>query len=144
MLLSKLCKPELLVLVSVVSTWTSQYKSPLIFPRIIFKTARVLQNAFQALQCQYSRSLKALVFERIGKLEEALTFCFNAKDTCPDNGLTLSTFHIVFQQLDHLDLARFLHEYACGKIPNNTGLLMDLFNCYIHEFGTIKTMQLML
>ncbi|KAM0014360.1 putative N-acetyltransferase B complex, non-catalytic subunit [Helianthus debilis subsp. tardiflorus] len=45
--------------------------------------------------------------------------------------LTLSTLQIVFQRLDHLDMATSCCEYACGKFPNNLELMMGLFSCYI-------------
>lgn len=53
------------------------------------------------------QALKALILERMGKLEEALAVCMNAKDLLYKNDslliddLTLSTLQIVFQRLDH-------------------------------------------
>ena len=78
--------------------------------------------------------LKALVFERMGNPYEALCLplCLNIKDSCHVDDLTLSTFQIVFRRLGCSYLATFYYEYDCGKIPNNLGLLMGLFNCYLH------------
>ena len=53
------------------------------------------------------QALKALILERMGKAEEALSVCLNAKDQLYTNDsvliddLTLSTLQIVFQRLDH-------------------------------------------
>lgn len=54
------------------------------------------------------QALKALILERMGKNEEALTVCLNAKEILCTNDsnvfvddLTLSTLQIVFQRLDH-------------------------------------------
>lgn len=53
------------------------------------------------------QALKALILERMGKLEEALSVCINAKELLYKNDLiliddlTLSTLQIVFQRLDH-------------------------------------------
>lgn len=59
-------------------------------------------SCFNAMQ-----ALKALILERMGKLEEALSVCINAKELLYKNDLiliddlTLSTLQIVFQRLDH-------------------------------------------
>lgn len=89
----------------------------------------------------YILSLKALVLERMGKPDEALPLCLNAKDANPVDDLTLSTLQIVFQRLDRLDLATSCYEYACGKIPNNPDLMMGLFNCYVREYSYVKQQQ---
>lgn len=53
------------------------------------------------------QALKALILERMGKAEEALSICLNAKELLYANesvlidDLTLSTLQIVFQRLDH-------------------------------------------
>ena len=53
------------------------------------------------------QALKALILERMGKPEEALSVCLNAKELLHTNDavlmddLTLSTMQIVFQRLDH-------------------------------------------
>lgn len=53
------------------------------------------------------QALKALILERMGKPDEALTVCLSAKDLLYKNDsvlmddLTLSTLQIVFQRLDH-------------------------------------------
>lgn len=55
----------------------------------------------------FFQALKALILERMGKAEEALSVCLNAKELLYNNDsvlmddLTLSTLQIVFQRLDH-------------------------------------------
>ncbi|KAM7496400.1 hypothetical protein LguiA_020814 [Lonicera macranthoides] len=96
----------------------------------------------------YALALKALILERMGKSEEALSVCLNAKELlyCNDSilidDLTLSTLQIVFQRLDHLDMATSCYEYACGKFPNNLELMMGLFNCYVREYAFVKQQQI--
>ncbi|KAL7173086.1 hypothetical protein ACSBR2_032536 [Camellia fascicularis] len=96
----------------------------------------------------YALALKALILERMGKSDEALSVCVNAKDLLHTNDsiliddLTLSTLQIVFQRLDHLDMATSCYEYACGKFPNNMELMMGLFNCYIREYSFVKQQQI--
>lgn len=52
------------------------------------------------------QALKALILERMGKLEEALPICLTAKEQLQSNDsvyiddLTLSTLQIVFHRLD--------------------------------------------
>lgn len=52
------------------------------------------------------QALKSLILERMGKSDEALSVCLNAKDLLYKNDsllmddLTLSTLQIVFQRLD--------------------------------------------
>ncbi|WCJ34810.1 N-terminal acetyltransferase B complex auxiliary subunit NAA25 [Euphorbia peplus] len=95
----------------------------------------------------YALALKALVMERMGKSDEALSICMNAKDLLYKNDsllmddLTLSTLQIVFQRLDHLDLATSCYEHACSKFPSNLELMMGLFNCYVREYSFVKQQQ---
>ncbi|KAF8402561.1 hypothetical protein HHK36_010647 [Tetracentron sinense] len=95
----------------------------------------------------YALALKALILERMGKPDEALSVCLNAKDKLYANDavqiddLTLSTLQIVFQRLDRLDLATSCYEFACGKFPNNLELMMGLFNCYVREYSFVKQQQ---
>ncbi|KDP45753.1 hypothetical protein JCGZ_17360 [Jatropha curcas] len=95
----------------------------------------------------YALALKALILERMGKSDEALSICLNSKELLYKNDsmlmddLTLSTLQIVFQRLDHLDLATSCYEYACGKFPNNLELMMGLFNCYVREYSFVKQQQ---
>lgn len=95
----------------------------------------------------YALALKALILERMGKSDEALSICLNAKELLYKNesllmdDLTLSTLQIVFQRLDHLDLATGCYEYASGKFPNNLELMMGLFNCYVREYSFVKQQQ---
>ncbi|PHT38100.1 hypothetical protein CQW23_21673 [Capsicum baccatum] len=94
------------------------------------------------------KALKALVLERMGKAEEAFSVCLSAKELLYTNDsvliddLTLSTLQIVFQRLDHLDIATSCYEYACGKFPNNLDLMMGLFNCYVREYSFVKQQQI--
>ncbi|KAL5580626.1 hypothetical protein UlMin_013068 [Ulmus minor] len=114
-----------------------------------FKTA--LKHATNLLSkfpnSPYALALKALILERMGKADEAISVCLNAKELLYTNDsvlmddLTLSTLQIVFQRLDHLDLATSCYEYACGKFPNNLELMMGLFNCYVREYSFVKQQQ---
>ncbi|XP_057487729.1 N-terminal acetyltransferase B complex auxiliary subunit NAA25-like isoform X1 [Actinidia eriantha] len=96
----------------------------------------------------YALALKALILERMGKPDDALSVCLNAKELLHTNDsiliddLTLSTLQIVFQRLDHLDMATSCYEYACGKFPNNLELMMGLFNCYVREYSFVKQQQI--
>ncbi|CAN6870729.1 unnamed protein product [Brassica oleracea] len=95
----------------------------------------------------YALALKALIHERMGKPDEALTVCLDAKellykdDSSLMDDLTLSTLQIVFQRLDHLDLATGCYAHACGRFPNNLELMMGLFNCYVREYSFVKQQQ---
>ncbi|KAK4731442.1 hypothetical protein R3W88_024430 [Solanum pinnatisectum] len=96
----------------------------------------------------YALALKALVLERMGKSEEAFSVSLNAKDLLYTNDslliddLTLSTLQIVFQRLDHLDMATSCYEYAYAKFPNNLDLMMGLFNCYVRQYSFVKQQQM--
>lgn len=96
----------------------------------------------------YALALKGLILERMGKLDEAFSVCINAKEMLFTSAsifiddLTLSTLQIVFQRLDHLDVATSCYEYACGKFPNNVELMMGLFNCYVREYSFVKQQQI--
>ncbi|CAK9164142.1 unnamed protein product [Ilex paraguariensis] len=96
----------------------------------------------------YALALKALILERMGKADEALSVCLNAKELLYSNDsiliddLTLSTLQIVFQRLDHLDMATGCYEHACGRFPNNLELMMGLFNCYVREYSFVKQQQI--
>ncbi|XP_049366983.1 N-terminal acetyltransferase B complex auxiliary subunit NAA25 [Solanum verrucosum] len=96
----------------------------------------------------YALALKALVLERMGKSEEAFSVSLNAKDLLYTNDslliddLTLSTLQIVFQRLDHLDMATSCYEYAYAKFPNNLDLMMGLFNCYVRQYSFVKQQQI--
>ncbi|CAF1768061.1 hypothetical protein HID58_088209 [Brassica napus] len=95
----------------------------------------------------YALALKALIHERMGKPDEALTVCLDAKellykdDSSLMDDLTLSTLQIVFQRLDHLALATGCYAHACGRFPNNLELMMGLFNCYVREYSFVKQQQ---
>ncbi|KAJ4978208.1 hypothetical protein NE237_008988 [Protea cynaroides] len=114
-----------------------------------FKAALKLSTALLA-KCPnspYALALKALILERMGKPDEALSSCLNARErlysdeAIPIDDLTLSTLQIVFQRLDRLDLATSCYENACGKFPNNLELMMGLFNCYVREYSFVKQQQ---
>ncbi|XP_072997534.1 N-terminal acetyltransferase B complex auxiliary subunit NAA25 isoform X1 [Typha latifolia] len=114
-----------------------------------FKAALKLSVALLAKypNSPYALALKALILEKMGKPDEALSMCLNAKELlCSDNAvhiddLTLNTLQIVFQRLDRLDLATSCYEHACGKYPNNLEIMMGLFNCYVREYSYVKQQQ---
>ncbi|KAB2028652.1 hypothetical protein ES319_D05G111100v1 [Gossypium barbadense] len=114
-----------------------------------FKNALKLTTTLLSkhLHSPYALALKALILERMGKPDEALSVCLNAKELLYKNesllmdDLTLSTLQIVFQRLDHLELATSCYEHACGKFPNNLELMMGLFNCYVREYSFVKQQQ---
>ena len=60
------------------------------------------------------QALKALILERMGKPDEALSVCLNAKELLHTNDsiliddLTLSTLQIVFQRLAHCQYMYYL------------------------------------
>ncbi|XP_023512979.1 N-terminal acetyltransferase B complex auxiliary subunit NAA25-like isoform X1 [Cucurbita pepo subsp. pepo] len=117
--------------------------------------SRQYKNALKAIttllakypNAPYVLALKALVLERMGKPEEALSVCLSAKEVLFSNDsfltddLTLSTLQSVFQRLDHMDFATSCYEYACGKFPNHLDLMMGLFNCYVRENLFVKQQQ---
>ncbi|XP_023006933.1 N-terminal acetyltransferase B complex auxiliary subunit NAA25-like [Cucurbita maxima] len=117
--------------------------------------SRQFKNALKAVttllakypNAPYALALKALILERMGKPDEALSVCLSAKELLYTNDsilmddLTLSTLQIVFQRLDHMDLATGCYEYACGKFPNHLDLMMGLFNCYVREYSFVKQQQ---
>eukprot|EP00268_Persea_americana_P065624 TRINITY_DN878_c1_g1_i8.p1 TRINITY_DN878_c1_g1~~TRINITY_DN878_c1_g1_i8.p1 ORF type:complete len:689 (+),score=112.49 TRINITY_DN878_c1_g1_i8:114-2180(+) len=114
-----------------------------------FKNALKLSTALLSKfpNSPYALALKALILERLGKPDEALSVCLNAKEHLYSDeailidDLTLSTLQIVFQRLDRLDLATSCYEYACGKFANNLELMMGLFNCYVREYSYVKQQQ---
>ncbi|KAL5709806.1 hypothetical protein ACHQM5_020449 [Ranunculus cassubicifolius] len=114
-----------------------------------FKAALKLSTALLSKypKSPYAIALKGLILERMGKPDEALVVCLNAKqrlyadDVVFIDDLTLSTLHIVFARLDRLDLATSCYEYACGKFANNVELMIGLFNCYVREYSFVKQQQ---
>ncbi|GMP84127.1 hypothetical protein CsSME_00037772 [Camellia sinensis var. sinensis] len=110
----------------------------------LFKNALKLSASLLSKypNCPYALALKGHILERMGKSDEALSVCLNAKELLYKNDsiddLTLCTLQIVFQRLDQLDMATSCYEYACGKIPNNLELMMGLFNCYVREYSFVK------
>ncbi|XP_042413928.1 N-terminal acetyltransferase B complex auxiliary subunit NAA25-like isoform X1 [Zingiber officinale] len=115
-----------------------------------FKASLKLANGLLAKYptSPYALALKALILERMGKPEEALGICLEAKELLHSNNsvhvdyLTLSTLQIVFQRLDHLELATLCYEHACVKYPNNLEIMIGLFNCYVRECSYVKQQQL--
>ncbi|GER30478.1 tetratricopeptide repeat protein [Striga asiatica] len=116
-----------------------------------FKNALKLSTALLSKypKSPYALALKALILERMGKNEEALSVCLNAKEilltsdsSVYGDDLTLSTLQIVFQRLDHLDMATSCYEHACMKYPNSLELMMGLFNCYVREYSFVKQQQI--
>ncbi|RVX22703.1 N-terminal acetyltransferase B complex auxiliary subunit NAA25 [Vitis vinifera] len=93
-------------------------------------------------------ALKALILERMGKSDEALSVCLSAKELLYTNDsvlmdeLTLSTLARLFSN----DLITWIwlpvcYEYACGKFLNNLEIMMGLFNCYVREYSFVKQQQ---
>ena len=119
-------------------TRNHQHKSPFIALEHIW-ICNCFRMNFKLSSGNILKLLKALVFKTMGKTDEALwlPLCLNSKDACLVDDITLSTFQIVFQRLDCSDLATSYYEYACGKIPNNLGLLMGLFNYYMHQYSYV-------
>ncbi|RRT74154.1 hypothetical protein B296_00025373 [Ensete ventricosum] len=115
-----------------------------------YKAALKLATALLAKypSSPYALALKALILERMGKPDEALSVCLEAKEELySDNSLhidelTLSTLQIVFQRLDHLDLASSCYEHAYAKYPNNLEIMIGLFNCYVRECSFVKQQQI--
>lgn len=72
----------------------------------------VLSNIFH-FSGRLLQALKALILERMGKADEALSVCLSAKELLYTNDsvlmddLTLSTLQIVFQRLDHCQYNSF-------------------------------------
>lgn len=115
-----------------------------------FKNALKLSTSLLAKYptSPYALALKALILERMGRCDEALSVCLSAKELLHANDsmlmddLILSTLQIVFHRLDRLDLATGCYEYACEKFPNNMQLMVGLFNCYGHEYSFVKQQQI--
>lgn len=83
------------------------------------------------LFCFFLQALKALILERMGKAEEALSVCLNAKELLYNNDsvlmddLTLSTLQIVFQRLDHCQSDLYCFELFFMEMGLHN-LLIDL------------------
>ncbi|KAK8921085.1 hypothetical protein KSP39_PZI020827 [Platanthera zijinensis] len=115
-----------------------------------FKTALKLSAALLSKypNSPYAIALKALILERMGKPNDAITVCIEAKELLYSSNLniiyiddlTLSTLQIVFQRLGRLDLATSCYEHACGKFPSKE-ILMGLFDCYVREYSFVKQQQ---
>lgn len=43
-----------------------------------------------------------------------------------------------------MDFATECYEHACAKFPNDKGLMMGLFNCYVREYSFVKQQQVWL
>lgn len=89
----------------------------------------------------YLFALKALILEKLGKLDEALELALRAKAANPLDDLTLNTLQTVFQRLNMLDAATALFEYACLKLPKNMDYQAALFNCYARQYLYVKQQQ---
>ncbi|KAJ7520455.1 hypothetical protein O6H91_19G006600 [Diphasiastrum complanatum] len=89
----------------------------------------------------YLLVLKGLVLERLGKADEALALCQQARDKEPVDDLILSTLQIVYQRLNRLNEATLSYEVACTKCPSNLELMLALFNCYAREYNFVKQQQ---
>ncbi|KAL9235235.1 hypothetical protein vseg_010013 [Gypsophila vaccaria] len=113
------------------------------------KTALKLSTALLSKHpdTPYALVLKAMILERMGKTDEALSLCQQASHILRLNhsflldDLTLTTLQLVFQRLLRLDLATSLYEHACAHVPNNLDLMLGLFNCYVRESAYVKQQQ---
>ncbi|KAK8970749.1 hypothetical protein KSP40_PGU021957 [Platanthera guangdongensis] len=90
-----------------------------------FKTALKLSAALLSKypNSPYAIALKALILERMGKPNDAMTVCIEAKEL-----------------LCSMDLATSCYEHACGKFPSKE-ILMGLFDCYVREYSFVKQQQ---
>ncbi|XP_026441543.1 N-terminal acetyltransferase B complex auxiliary subunit NAA25-like isoform X1 [Papaver somniferum] len=95
----------------------------------------------------YVPALKALVGEKMGKHEEALQWCLEAREKLLKDlpALTddkmLSAVHAVCQKLGRMDIAISCYEYATDTVPSSLDMLYGLFNCYIRVSAFLKQQQ---
>lgn len=62
-------------------------------------------TVYNITDVKFVQALKALVLERIGKSEEALLLCQQARDSGPVDELTLNTLQTVYNRLHLCNLA---------------------------------------
>ncbi|KAG0563622.1 hypothetical protein KC19_8G046000 [Ceratodon purpureus] len=108
-----------------------------------FKPALKLASQLQQKHpdSPYLFALKALILEKLGKVDEASELALRAKSFNPLDDITLNTLQTVLQRLNMLEAATALFEYACSKIPKNTDYQTALFNCYARQYNHVKQQQ---
>ncbi|KAI3987272.1 hypothetical protein MKX01_031756 [Papaver californicum] len=95
----------------------------------------------------YIPALMALVVEKMGKCEEALEWCLEAKEKLSTDLLALSddrmltAVQAVCQKLGRMDIAISCYEYASASLPNSLDMLYGLFNCYVRVSLFVKQQQ---
>lgn len=85
--------------------------------------------------------LKALVLERQGKDEEALSLCRQVKDAKPTDERVLNDLYQIFYRLGHLGESTQSYENACACNPGNVELDIALFVAYVREDNYVKQQQ---
>ncbi|KAI3986915.1 hypothetical protein MKX01_014616 [Papaver californicum] len=95
----------------------------------------------------YIPALRALVGEKMGRREEALQWCLEAKEKLSTDLLALSddrmlsAVQAVCQKLGRMDIAISCYEYASESLPNSLDMLYGLFNCYVRVSSFVKQQQ---
>lgn len=75
------------------------------------------------MMAHFVQALKALILERMGKPDEALSACLNAKellysdDSALMDDLTLSTLQIAFERLNHRKCTHVFEMYSLCSCP---------------------------
>lgn len=120
----------------------------------LFSVPAGVALGFSWITCRAVQSLKALVLERMGKSDEALSVCLSAKEQLHSNDsalmddLTLSTLQIVFQRLGH---CQYFQISTCSCCSNYTTVpqcltsslfyqpswLLAVMNMLLQNFQTI-------
>ncbi|XP_024531557.1 N-terminal acetyltransferase B complex auxiliary subunit NAA25 isoform X2 [Selaginella moellendorffii] len=108
-----------------------------------YKSALKLASALQSKHpdAPYVVVLKALVLERLGKPDEALALCRQAKDMQPIDDMTLKALQLVYHRLGLLEESTLAYENACSKDPGNMELLISFFNCHVRQCNYVKQQQ---
>ncbi|MCL7043012.1 hypothetical protein MKW94_007456 [Papaver nudicaule] len=114
-----------------------------------FKSAykQILKLQSKYPTSSYIPALKALVVERLGRRDEALELCLEAKDKLPGDTLALlddkmlNAIQVVCQRLGRMDIAIDCYDHACKRVPKSLDLSLGLFNCYLRESDFTKQQQ---
>lgn len=119
---------------SVFKFWKDSCRSFILQKAVAFRGVSYLFSLLIVLQ-----ALKALILERMGKSDEALSVCLSAKELLVTNDsvlmdeLTLSTLQIVFQRLDHCQCiftSRYLKKKIFSDFPTS-----NIYICITSGFG---------
>ncbi|KAK4478605.1 hypothetical protein RD792_014093 [Penstemon davidsonii] len=98
----------------------------------------------------YLHALKAVVLERMGRKEDALSLCIRSNKILStlvtDEHIipTLNALKMVFQRLGHLEMATSRFKDVSVKYPDNLEVMEGLFDCYVHEYSFVKQQQITL